>query len=131
MPDKAVRLIQAVLGNHPEIGVAFLFGSLATGRAGAASDADLAVAADGPLPADQRIRLIDDLAGALGRPVDLIDLATAGGTILRQALAGTRVLVRDPRCYAELIKRQVFGDADWMPLYRRLLRSRVEAMANG
>jgi predicted nucleotidyltransferase len=69
--------VAAVLDRHPNIGVALIFGSLARNAANAGSDLDLAVAGRRPLDATEKVRLIEELALATGRPVDLIDLQSS------------------------------------------------------
>ena len=53
-----------------------MFGSVATGTARDDRDLDIAVQAAQPLSSSQKMALIGDLAEAMGRPVDLIDLRT-------------------------------------------------------
>ena len=119
--------IRSVLQRHGGIRLAILFGSLATGRATARSDLDLAVLAEGPLDAESRIALIDALALATGRPVDLVDLRVVGEPLLGQVLEhGVRLLGSDHE-YAELIKRHLFDEADFMPYRRRILAERRQA----
>lgn len=119
--------IRSVLQRHGGIRLAILFGSLATGRATARSDLDLAVLAEGPLDAESRIALIDALALATGRPVDLVDLRVVGEPLLGQVLEhGVRLLGSD-HDYAELIKRHLFDEADFMPYRRRILAERRQA----
>ena len=119
--------IQQILTRHGGIRVAILFGSLAKGRATPESDLDLAVLMDAPLSAETKMVLIDDLAQAIGRPVDLIDLRVAGEPILGQILKhGIRLLGSDTD-YAELIKRHLFEEADFMPYRRRILAERRQA----
>ncbi len=82
-PDAKIRAaIVSVLERHPSVSMAILFGSLAAGRGRPDSDLDLAVSATAPLTVDARIELIDELAAALGRPIDLIDLNQAHGPLL-------------------------------------------------
>ena len=119
--------IRAVLARHPEIRLAILFGSIASGRASRDSDVDLALAADHPLKADEKMALMAELAEATGRPIDLIDLHAVGEPLLGQIVKrGQRVLGADER-YAELIKRHLFEEADFMPYYRRILEERRAA----
>lgn len=66
----------STLSRHPEIRLAIVFGSIARGTARADSDIDLAVLASRPLLAEDKMRLIADIAAATGRPVDLVDLRT-------------------------------------------------------
>jgi len=119
--------IQQILTRHGGIRLAILFGSLAKGRATPESDLDLAVLMDVPLSAETRIALIGELSQAMGRPVDLIDLRVSGEPILGQILKyGVRLLGNDTD-YAELIKRHLFDEADFMPLRRRILAERRRA----
>jgi predicted nucleotidyltransferase len=121
------RIVE-LLARHPEVRLAFLFGSMARGQATEQSDLDLAVAGEAPLPAETLHRLITDLAELSGRPVDLVDLQSSGGPILREAMVnGRRILRRDEGVYAELIKRLVFDQADLEPYRRRILAERRKA----
>lgn len=119
--------IQQVLTRHGGIRLAILFGSLAKGHATPESDLDLAVLMDAPLSAETKMALIGDLSQAIGRPVDLIDLRVTGESILGQILKyGVRLLGSDTD-YAELIKRHLFDEADFMPYRRRILAERRRA----
>ncbi len=121
------ELITAVLARHPHIELAILFGSLATGQARPDSDLDLAVAGAALLTPEESSALIADLADNLGRPVDLIDLATVGEPLLGQILRhGRRVLGSDAR-YASLLSRHLFDMADFVPYRSRILAERRRA----
>ena len=124
---EATHLIRAILERHGNIRLAILFGSLASGRATPQSDVDVAVLADNPIDAGFRMALMDELAVAAGRPVDLIDLHTAGEPLLGQILKRGVRLFGDDADYAELIKRHVFEEADFMPYRRRILAERRRA----
>ena len=120
--------IHKVLARHPSIRIAILFGSLATDRAHMNSDLDLAVASSTPLTPQARIQLIEELAVATGRPIDLVDLDSAHNPLLQQILTQGRLLIRNsPTQYAELIRRMVYEEADVMPYYRRILAARRQA----
>lgn len=120
--------ITEVLARYPSIVIAILFGSLAAGHAHRESDLDLAIESVAPITPETRIQLIDDLAVALGRPVDLIDLANTHNPLLQQILVhGQRLICHDRTRYAELIRRMVYEEADVMPYYRRILAERREA----
>jgi uncharacterized protein len=66
--------------------LAVVFGSVAQGNARFDSDLDIAVRYAAPLNADEKLTLFRALGAASGRPVDLIDLRTAGPIVARQAL---------------------------------------------
>ena len=120
--------ISAVLRTQPKIRLAVLFGSLGRTRGRADSDLDIAVAAAQPFTAEEKIELIQNLAAAFGRPVDVVDLQAATGPILAQALTTGRVVhCTDHTLYAELIKRVLFDEADMRPYRDRILAERRRA----
>jgi len=115
--------IEQVLAQNPDIELAYVFGSVARGEAGADSDLDLAVRMSEPLDAERKINLIEELASATGRPVDLVDLHTVGEPLLGQVLSGER-LIGTPEQHAALMTRHLLDDADFMPYVRRLQAER-------
>ena len=122
------RKIEHVVARHPSVVLAILFGSMAKDRARNDSDLDIAVAFSTPMTTQTYIAIVEDLALALGRPVDLIDLDQTHNPLLRQILTkGRRVLCHDRTRYAELILRMVYEEADVMPYYRRILSERRQA----
>ncbi len=119
--------ILQVLDRQGGIRMAILFGSLADARATPQSDLDLAVLMDAPLSVEIKMNLINELSQSLGRPVDLVDLHGVGEPLLGQILKhGVRLLGSDSD-YAELIKRHLFEEADFMPYRRRILAQRRQA----
>lgn len=119
--------IRQVLERHHAVRLALLFGSLAKGTAHHGSDLDLAVGADYPLDVHETIELISDLAKAIGRPVDLIDLSTVGEPLLGQIIAGGRRIVGSDTLYAELLLKHLYNQEDFVPYQRRILMERREA----
>lgn len=123
----SLESIRAILARHSDIRLAILFGSMATGHASRDSDVDLAVAAERALNVNEKMVLMAELAEVTGRPIDLIDLYVVGEPLLGQIIKrGRRILGSDER-YAELIKRHLFEEADFMPYYRRMLGERRAA----
>lgn len=112
----AMRQVGRLLVAEDDIAVAFVFGSFARDRVRDDSDLDIAVAGSQPLTPQRKLDLIDALALAFGRPVDLVDLQAAGPLVFRQALTtGVCVLKRDTRLYAELLRRLWYDHADLLP----------------
>lgn len=104
-----------------------VYGSVAREQAQPDSDIDVAVLGQAPLSADTRLGMSAALAEATGRGVDLLDSATAHGTILAEALTrGDCLRVDSAEAYEGLMRRLVYEEADFMPLYSRLLRERRE-----
>ncbi len=119
------RKIKSVLSRYPSTVLAILFGSVVIDRARNDSDLDIAVASSTPLAAQTHIAIIEDLALALGRPVDLIDLDRTHSPLLQRILTkGHRMLCQNRTRYAELLLRMVYEEADVMPYYHRVLSDR-------
>ena len=85
-----VRLAQRL--NAAGAVYATVFGSLARGAARADSDIDVAVSFGRPMSPDLRMALVGLIAHEARRPVDLVDLETAGPLILARALTGQELL---------------------------------------
>ena len=123
--DKA---LQSLFTSYSEIKVAILFGSIAAGRETYDSDLDLAIATSEPLTIENKQSLVAELVNISGRPIDLIDLNTAPITVFRQALTkGKLIYCLDRSLYAELIKKMIFDQADFMPYRERILNERRRA----
>lgn len=123
--DDTLDIITDVLRNLHFVRLGIVFGSLASGRADSESDVDLAVAGDQPLTSSQKMAVIESIADAMGRPVDVVDLLADGGPILRQAIVtGRRIYGDDPELYARVLNRMTAHEADVMPYYNRILEQR-------
>ena len=119
--------VRQALASFDFIELAIVFGSVAKGAERPDSDLDIAIQGRLPLNVTQRIDLIDALAMALGRPVDLIDLKTAGQPVLNQIIKhGRRIIGKDEKM-ANLIFRNIMDQADFVPLQQRILKERREA----
>lgn len=126
--NESLTHLAEVLEQQPDIILAIAFGSLASGRERPESDLDIAVLADSPLGERRRSELIAMLARECGRPVDLVDLRTAGVPLRRSVLSGGRRLIcRDNAAYAELLSRTATDSADFLPYRRRVMRQRRSA----
>jgi predicted nucleotidyltransferase len=116
------------LARYPQVKLGILFGSVVRRQARFDSDLDLAVAADRPLGMGEKVALIEDLALLASRPVDLVDLQTAGGLVLQEILTkGIPIYKTDSHLYAELIKKMLFNEADFMPYRNRIIATRRKA----
>jgi predicted nucleotidyltransferase len=81
--EKLLESFRSVLSQHPNIRLCILFGSMASGRAAADSDLDIAVAGYQPLSGDEYLELMAEFSSATHNEIDLLDLATATGVILK------------------------------------------------
>lgn len=116
--------LKEVFAQFPQILIAVLFGSVASGYQRADSDLDIAVAADQPLTAGERMSMISALAERTGRPVDLIDLKAVSEPLLGQIVRHGRRVLGSDTLYGALISRHLFERADFMPYRARILAER-------
>ena len=124
--------LERMLRDEPDLRLAILYGSAASGRLRADSDVDLAVLYRSPMTAEARRMMSERLERALHRRVDLVDLAVLHGTILKQVLCRGCVLVkRSPEDLAALVRRMVYNQADMMPYVRRTLLERQRRFMHG
>ena len=122
----AQRITQSLQG-HPELELAILFGSQATGRARLDSDVDVAVLAARPLDTAQKMSLITDIAEATGLSVDLVDIRTAGEPLLGQVMTHGQRLIGSAETQSHWLCRHLVDAEDFMPYVRRMLAERRKA----
>jgi uncharacterized protein len=131
MPTQATNIIddqlREVLSGFPQITLAILFGSVASGKAHAQSDLDLAVIAAKPLHAAEKIQIIEALAMTTGRPIDLVDVYFAPQPLLSQVFKHGRRILGSDTAYAQLLYRHLIEQADFAPLQNRILSERRAA----
>lgn len=123
----ALRQMTDLMSRQEDVDLAIVFGSVAADIAGRDSDVDVAVMTREPMTSARKQSLISAIATATGRPVDLVDLRTAGvhltGVVLR---TGKRIVCRQPRLWAELLARNLIDSADFLPYRERLMTERRE-----
>ncbi|MBL8498386.1 nucleotidyltransferase domain-containing protein [Nitrosomonas sp. JL21] len=115
--------LAALLSQYPDIQLALLFGSQATGTARADSDIDLGILMSVPLSADFKLQLMENIGAEFGRPVDIVDLYHVPEPITGQAFKGKRI-IGDDTTYANLLYRHLLNVADFLPLHQRILTER-------
>jgi len=121
-----------ILLAEPGLKLALTYGSVASGKMRADSDVDIAVLFDRPLNAEQRMQLTARLEKSLSKTVDLVDLFSLNGTILKQILCKGRVLIRkNPADFTELTRQMIYNQADMMPYVHRTLKERQERFVYG
>lgn len=123
--------IRTVLRQHDELEITILFGSLASGTAHPHSDVDLAVSAGTPLATPARIQLIEEIAAATGRPVDLVDLTQAGEPLLGEIITSGIRLTGNDETHARFLTRHLFDQADFAPYRARILAERRQSWIGG
>ena len=116
-----------VFAGMPNIQLALLFGSVARGVHTAQSDLDIAVLAAPQLTMVDKRCLIERIAAATGRAVDLIDLATVGQPLLGQIIKDAKRLKGTDVQFAQLLLKNAEQQEDFMPYITRLLHTRRAA----
>lgn len=125
------KAIKNLLADFPDIKLAILYGSFQKNNENYKSDVDLAVAADKILDSEIKMRLIEKLSSVTGRPIDLVDLQSTHGTLLKNILTEGSIIYRiDNTLYANILKRMLFNDADMMPYYYRTIKEQRERWLN-
>jgi predicted nucleotidyltransferase len=103
----------------------WLFGSVARAQETDESDVDLAILCDPPLGLE-RTRTMDEIGRALGRDVDVIDLATAPPSLTWEILTTGRLLVEDdPEAVEAFVRRARYAADDDEQLSRLALLAQV------
>jgi uncharacterized protein len=131
--DKAIEdSIVAALSSERDVVIAWVYGSVAAGKHRDDSDLDLALMGRHPFTAERLVELADKTGRVARREVDIVDMSTAHGTILEEVLTrGVRISCADKGLYEALTKRFIYEQADFMPLYQRLLRERRDRFLRG
>jgi uncharacterized protein len=100
--DDRIKKLLEYLPVQPDILIAFVFGSFASGDMRAMSDLDIALLFDGKIDLSRVGSMREELADLLGIDVDIVVLNTAAPVIKMQVLKKSRLLhVRERRAYNE------------------------------
>jgi predicted nucleotidyltransferase len=140
--DDLLRRAAAALEPLDVVRVAWLFGSQATGRAGARSDLDVAVVhrrdLDDPAREQARRQIVAALTDALGRlgeRADVVDIDRTGSAVAFRAIRDGRRLVartESERVAAEVrVMRRYDDDAPRRALFRKAAQHHAVTRAKG
>ncbi|MBI3205422.1 MAG: nucleotidyltransferase domain-containing protein [Myxococcales bacterium] len=130
-----VSVLRQAMSEEPEIELAVLFGSHASGRATAESDVDLGIRwAEGVTP-PERNEVLDRLERAVHASIDATVLDEAP-PLLRMEIARSGAVVRavEPGCWPAFCARAMLDWWDFAPYAKRMhdaARARLEAKARG
>jgi predicted nucleotidyltransferase len=131
MQDNKVLIsrLETYFRERPEaFAAAYVFGSVSNCTAKPNSDLDIAVMPLQPITAESKMALIKDLAEISGRPIDIVDLSTANGAILKQALTtGRRLANNNNTKNAEAFSRMLAYETDLAPQIKAAEKQQVRA----
>lgn len=115
------------LQEDSELMALIVFGSVATNSMRFDSDIDVAYYPRKKFSAQQRQHLADRIAVAVGRSVDLVDLAEMDGLLLRQILTtGKVVFSKTPGLMGMLTSRLLAWQEDFEPQIKAMLQRRLD-----
>ncbi|MBS98245.1 MAG: DNA polymerase III subunit beta [Oceanospirillaceae bacterium] len=127
-PDSSViTAVGELLERFQRIKLAVVFGSMAGGKETTQSDLDLAVQADTALTLEERIEITEALAITFNRPIDLVDLRTAGQPLLDQVITGGVQVAGERHQWGDLVYRNIIENEDFVPYQKRILKGRRDA----
>jgi predicted nucleotidyltransferase len=125
------KVIEAV-SLLPKIQFAAIFGSYAKNCNRTDSDLDIAIAAESPMNYKDIMHIKTELTAFLDKEIDLIDLNTVNGLILKEALCNCDIIVKkNTSLYANLIRKLIYDQTDMMPYYNRILKKRRKDYFHG
>lgn len=134
--DALTAALTTALEQVHGVASAYLFGSVAAGRAHRESDVDVAVLLERqvyPSRADRfeaRLRLIGQLQAATGRDIDLVVLNDAPPQLARHIMTGgTRLLAANPILDHAHLRTTLSRAADLEPFLRRARAVKLAAIA--
>lgn len=116
----------------PEVEIVILFGSVLKDQLTRKSDIDIAFAQKTRVSHEKKTQIYIALERTLKRDIDLIDLHTVNGHILKNILCKGNVLVKKSvSLQAFFLKKMWYNQADMMPKTRMILEKQVNGFLNG
>ena len=119
--------VKKVLTRFATIDLAIVFGSVAKNQATTQSDLDIAISSLTPLGVEDKIDIINALAQATGRPIDLVDLREVGEPLLGQIVQHGKWLIGTDAQKGALLSQHLIDAADFSPYRTRILAERQRA----
>lgn len=136
LEDRAaiIAKLSRFLAGHPSVRLAYLFGSVASGRQTQESDVDVAVLFDGGYTYDTVVHLQGALTDLLRREVDLVALNDCNPLVAKAATEGILVWCRsklEPLYYRAQADREAHDWMEFINSYLALLRKREASDDHG
>ena len=115
--DAIIEQILTRLEAHPEVTLAVLYGSVASGRISQQSDVDLAISSKEGLEVETCLSLSLQLTRILNREVSVVDMDKMEGVILHEVLTKGVFLKRDPDALVRHVFRLQEFTEDVLPFH--------------
>lgn len=128
LPEKIIKEFE----NFHKVQIVILFGSALNQRLTRKSDIDIAFAQNSRAAHDEKTQIHIALERRLKRDIDLIDLHTVNGHILKTVLCEGDILIKKSiPLFAFFLKKMWYNQADMMPYTRMILENQVDSFING
>lgn len=115
-----INELKQFLEEYPSIHTAILYGSYANGKTHPGSDLDIAIAEEVKMKRDRKLELYNRLYEITYiEKIDLIDLHSVDGLILREILTKGRVLKKNTLFQSRLLQKMLGYMADFYPIVLR------------
>ena len=121
-----VPVIKQSIKKFSIIKLCILFGSAAKNKLSVNSDIDIAIKTEGEFKYKDKMRIIEELAIHLLRPIEIIDIDKIDVILLRQICSNCVVIYqKNQNEYYYYLKKMIFEITDFLPYYNRILEYRV------
>ena len=125
-------IINQEFKKFPEVEIVILFGSVLKDQLTNKSDIDIAFAAKTITSHEKKNNIYLTLEKSLGRDIDLIDLHSVNGHILKNILCrGEIIIKKSVPLLAFFLKKMWYNQADMMPYTKMVLKKQVKRFING
>ena len=125
-------IIHQKFKKFPEVEIVILFGSVLKDQLTNKSDIDIAFAAKTITSHEKKNNIYLTLEKSLGRDIDLIDLHSVNGHILKNILCrGEIIIKKSVPLLAFFLKKMWYNQADMMPYTKMVLKKQVKRFING
>ena len=125
-------IIHQKFEKFPEVEIVILFGSVLKDQLTNKSDIDIAFAAKTITSHEKKNNIYLTLEKSLGRDIDLIDLHSVNGHILKNILCkGEIIIKKSVPLLAFFLKKMWYNQKDMMPYTKMILKKQVKRFING
>lgn len=132
--NEVVEKLKAYFDKRGNVPLVLLYGSFAKGKANENSDIDVAVhidESDAEKELDLLLQIRADLELMFCREIDVLNLRTAEGLILSEAVVHSIKVKKDHNLFVKYNLKVIYFNEDVLPMIRRIQNARLERFLNG
>ena len=106
-----VEKLKVFFVGRKDVKFAVMYGSAATNRLTDYSDVDIAIASDKEFEIEQLEEISQALEEVCGRGIDLVDISSAGSTLVQEILSEGIILLNDTEIFGRLTKLMWYDES--------------------